>query len=213
MKKQYAKHIIDIIETNSKVLDLGCGNGELLDVLRKEKKATVYGVEIDFDYALSCIKRGISVFQGDIDEGLAEFSSKSYDYVILSQTLQQVKKPQFVISEMLRIGKKAIITFPNFAYWQVRFQLFFKGVSPVTKAIPYEWHNTPNIRVITIKNFKELCEKENISITYETPLFKNLLLRKLIPQKLSNLLLKQGVFIITNQANQGCCKTPDTKKN
>jgi methionine biosynthesis protein MetW len=184
--------IISFIPPHSKILDLGCGNGELLTVLKTSKKCHCYGVDINYDNIISCTQRGISVFQGNLDEGLSGFSDQSYDVVILSQTLQQVQRPLFVIEEMLRVGKMAIVTFPNFAHWKTRLQLFF-GKIPQTKTLPYFWYDTPNIRVISIDSFRTLCDEKNIEIVKEnhvTPI-------AIVP----NLLATRGVFLI-EKANE-----------
>ena len=123
-------YILSIIPKGAKVLDLGCGNGDLLERLRQEKHVQGYGIDIDFNHILACTKRCISVFHWDINEGLPEFSAQSFDYVILSQTLQQVKIPPFILSEMLRIGQKGIVTFPNFGHWKIRLQLLLRGQAP-----------------------------------------------------------------------------------
>lgn len=174
MDFKYYKRIIDSIDPQAKVLDLGCGDGALLLALREQKQVTCYGIEIDFENILACVKKGLSVYQGNIDEGLSEFSDHSYDYVILSHTLQQIHKPLFVLSEMLRVGKKAIVSFPNFGYWKVRVQLALTGFTPKTTSLPYEWYDTPNIRVLTIHDFKTLCYKEGIQVydlAYSSNLF------------------------------------------
>lgn len=196
MKNLYFDQICDIVPSGAKVLDLGCGNGDLLGMLRTQKQVQGYGIEIDFDRILSCTKRNIPVFHGDIDEGLPEFTSHSYDYVILSSTLQQVRRPVFVLNEMLRVGKRVIVTFPNFGYWRIRLQLLIKGVSPKTTAIPYDWFDTPNIRVITINSFRDLCRKEHIRIAAESPLFHSSALRCIFPRIRSNLFSQQGLFVL-----------------
>ena len=156
--------IISVIEPKSKVLDLGCGTGELLKRLINEKKVLGKGVEIDEQNILKCIAKGLSVFQGNIDEGLAEYQDKSYDYVILNQTLQVTHKPEFVIKEMLRVGKKAIVSFPNFGHYTIRTKLMFGGKMPKTNILPFDWYDTPNIRLLTIKDFKSFCTKHSIKI-------------------------------------------------
>jgi len=156
--------ILSVIEPKSKVLDLGCGTGELLQRLINEKNVLGRGVEIDEQNILKCITKGLSVFQGNIDEGLAEYQDNSYDYVILNQTLQVTHKPEFVIKEMLRVGKKAIVSFPNFGHYTIRTKLMFSGKMPKTNTLPFEWYDTPNIRLLTIKDFKSFCAMHSIKI-------------------------------------------------
>ncbi len=158
------KVIFDIIERGSRVLDLGCGDGELIYVLAKEKGAKVQGIEIDDNEIYKCVEKGLSVFHGDIDSGLAEYPDRSFDYVILNQSMQQVKKADFVIQEALRVGQKAIIGFPNFAYLRARFRLFFKGRVPITSSLPYYWYNTPNLHFLTISDFKDYCAQKTIKV-------------------------------------------------
>lgn len=158
------KTILNCIEENSRVLDLGCGNGSLLHLLHTEKNAKCYGVELDESKVISCVEKGLSVFQGDLDEGLRDFDDKSFDYVILNQTLPVIHKPYYVMQEMLRVGKKCIVTFPNFAYWKVRLAFFTRGAMPVSENIPYEWYDTPFIHHLTIKDFLILTQRLNTVI-------------------------------------------------
>ena len=159
--------ITKFIENGSKILDLGCGDGTLLKMLIERKNCTGTGIEIDQQNAIQAIEKGLSIIQGDIDEGLKDFSDNEYDYIILNQTLQSTEKPDYVIEEMLRAGKKAVVSFPNFAYWKVRFYLFFNGKMPKSNILPFEWYNTPNIHLLTIKDFFEFCKKRNIKILKE----------------------------------------------
>ena len=156
--------IADIIENNSRVLDLGCGDGYLLKLLKDKRNIKGNGIEISQKEVIQCLEKGLSVIQGNIDEGLKQFQDKSYDYVILNQTLQSTNNPEFVIEEMLRVGKKCIVSFPNFAYWRVRFNYFFTGNMPKSKVLPFEWYNTPNIHLLTIKDFFEFAQKHNFKI-------------------------------------------------
>jgi methionine biosynthesis protein MetW len=156
--------ILDWITTGASALDLGCGNGELLLRLVQEKQAKVQGVEIDEQAIYRCVAKGLNALHGDIDSGLADFGDKSFDYVILNESLQQVKNPELVLHESLRVGKKVIVGFPNFTYYAARFQIFFKGTVPVTKSLPYEWHTTPNLHFLSIKDFINFCEKRAIRI-------------------------------------------------
>ncbi|MCK5218739.1 methionine biosynthesis protein MetW [bacterium] len=156
--------IVSLVEPETRVLDLGCGKGELLLRLIKERGVQGRGVEINQAAVIECIHKGLSVFQGNIDEGLADYGKDTYDYVILNQTLQVLPRPDFVINEMLRVGKKVIVSFPNFGYWKVRTRYFFTGRMPQTIKLPAEWYNTPNIHLLTIKDFKMFCKKKNIQI-------------------------------------------------
>jgi methionine biosynthesis protein MetW len=158
------EQIVSLIKSSSRVMDLGCGNGDLLKRLKQEKMAHVTGVDISEANIIECIKKGISVVHSDIDAGLKDFKDKTYDYVILSQTIQVVQKPLYVLKEMLRVGNTAIVSFPNFGYWKIRLRLFFKGKMPVTKSLPYEWYDTPNIHLATIKDMQSLCKKNNLKI-------------------------------------------------
>lgn len=159
--------IVSLMENGASVLDLGCGNGELLHMLKKEKMVHGVGIEINSSNIVKCVKKGISVIQADIDEGLADFSDNSYDYVVLNQTLQVIYKPDYVIDEMLRVGKYSIVGFPNFGNINIRFQFLFSGMMPVTKRLPYKWYNTPNIHLLTVKDFKEFCKEKKIEIISE----------------------------------------------
>ena len=180
------KELFHLIPEGSRVLDLGCGNGDLLAALMQKKSVKGYGVEIDFDSVTSCIKRGISVYHGDVSEAITGFSDNSFDLVILSQTLQQVQNPLFLLDEILRIGKTAIVTFPNFAHWRVRLSLFF-GDIPQTKTLPYEWYDTPNIRVASIKGFRRLCKQKGVDIVSE---------RAGTTHIMSNLFCSKGLFVL-----------------
>lgn len=159
--------ILGIIESGSRVLDLGCGDGELLFLLEKEKSVKGQGIELDDSQIYKCVEKGLSVFHGDIDRGLTEYPDKSFDYVILNQTMQQAKKADFVIQESLRAGKKLIVGFPNFAFIFARSSLFFKGKTPITKALPYHWYDTPNLHFLTISDFKDYCKEKKIDILSE----------------------------------------------
>jgi methionine biosynthesis protein MetW len=157
--------IVNIIETGSSVLDLGCGDGDLLVLLKKEKNITkAQGIEIDEQAIYKCVARGLSVFHGDIDSGLAEYDDKSFDYVILNQTFQQVKKPDTVLGEALRVGRNVIVGFPNFAHYKARYHLAIRGIAPITRSLPYEWYDTPNIHFLSIADFINYCRKRNIRI-------------------------------------------------
>jgi methionine biosynthesis protein MetW len=156
--------ISDWVKAGASVLDLGCGDGELLTRLIQEKQVRAQGIELSEQAIHQCVANGVSVFQEDIDAGLAEYSDKSFDYVILNQTFQQVKKPGFVLHEALRVGKQSIVGFPNFVHFRARFQIFFHGKVPVTPSLPFEWYDTPNLHFLSIADFREYCEKRQIRI-------------------------------------------------
>ena len=158
------KLIESLIDHNSKILDIGCGEGELIEQLEKNTNAKTHGIEINSQLAKKAISKGYSVVQGDAETDLSQYSNNSFDYVILSQTLQAMIKPKNALLELLRIGGKAIVSFPNFGHWKIRIQLLFKGKMPVTNILPYEWHDTPNIHFFTIKDFLSLCSELNIVI-------------------------------------------------
>lgn len=151
------------IQPRAKVLDLGCGDGDLLGYLRDNQQVKGYGVEKDDASWLTCMKNGIDVIQMDLEAGLSGFEAQSFDVVVLSQTLQAVQNTEGIVREMLRVGREVIVTFPNFGYWRHRFQLI-AGQMPVSKNLPYEWYNTPNVHLCTINDFDEFCDKHNIEI-------------------------------------------------
>jgi methionine biosynthesis protein MetW len=156
--------IYSIIEPDSRVLDLGCGEGDLLYPLVRDKQVRAQGIELDDKAIQECVKKGLSVFQDDIENSLREYPDHSFDYVILNQSMQEVKKVDLVIQEAMRIGNKVIVGFPNFAYIKSRLMLFFRGKSPITGSLPYLWFDTPNVRFLSITDFKNFCEEKNIRI-------------------------------------------------
>jgi len=164
------KYILQFIEPNTRVLDLGCGDGELLSTVMKQKNCRAAGIEIDEKAIYKCVERGVSVSHGDIDSGLADYSDKCFDYVILNESLQEVLNPEKVIAEALRVGKKAIVGIPNFCHLTARLQIFFLGRVPVTKGLPYKWYNTPNLRFLSIKDFRDFCAERSITIERECAL-------------------------------------------
>jgi len=156
--------IYSIIEPNARVLDLGCGEGDLLYPLVRDKQVRAQGIELDDKAIQECVKKGLSVFHDDIEHSLREYPDHSFDYVILNQSMQEVKNVDFVIHEALRIGSKIIVGFPNFANIKSRLMLFFQGRSPITESLPYLWFDTPNVRFLSITDFKDFCAKKNIRI-------------------------------------------------
>lgn len=149
--------IFDWIEPKARVLDLGCGAGELIDLLSREKEARVQGIELDEKAIWECVRKGLSVCQGDIETGLAEYPDRCFDYVILNQSLQEVRKAAFLLREALRVGNRVIVGFPNFAHISARASLFFGGRAPMTPSLPYRWYDTPNVRFLSIGDFRVFC--------------------------------------------------------
>lgn len=189
--------ITDMIEKGAKVLDLGCGNGNLLAKLIEEKGVNGLGIEINQDKVISALGKGLSVIQGDIDEGLKSFGDKEYDWIILNQTLQSTEKPDYVIDEMLRVAKKAVVSFPNFAYWKVRFYLFFTGHMPKSKALPFEWYNTPNIHLLTVKDFFEFCGKRDIKILKSIYMTNAQVKNNFLMQLFASFFAEEVIFVIS----------------
>ncbi|MBK7058195.1 MAG: methionine biosynthesis protein MetW [Leptospiraceae bacterium] len=157
------QYILDLIPTGFRVLDLGCGDGDLLYLLKK-KGVRGQGIEKNEDCIYKCIERGVIVHHGDLDEGLKHHIKKSFDYVILNQTIQETHNPGNIIKDSLRIGKKVIVVFPNFAHWKNRLQILFKGITPVSDNLPYRWYNTPNLHFLSITDFEEFCAVQKFKI-------------------------------------------------
>jgi methionine biosynthesis protein MetW len=189
------------IESGSRVIDLGCGEGNLLKFLIARKQVTGTGIERNEAKVADCIAKGLSVLQGDINEEVFDYPDNTFDYVILSQTLQQVYEPDALIRSMLRIGKKGIVSFPNFSHWGPRLQLLLSGYAPITRQLPFEWYNTPNIRVITIKDFRKFIHKVGFKILKEVAINTHSEDRygKVI-KTLPNLRATYGIFLIANGA-------------
>ena len=162
--KQEFKIISDLIEKNTRVLDVGCGDGILMEYLKYNKEIDIRGIEISKDNVQKCLSKGLTVIEGDAEKDLLQFPDRSFDFVILSQTLQAFLNPEIVIKELLRVGKKAIVTIPNFGFWKVRLHLLIKGTMPITKNLPDEWYNTPNLHMCTIKDFYNFCENRKIKL-------------------------------------------------
>ena len=180
------------VENGALVLDLGCGDGALLQKLVKEKYVRAQGIELSDQAIQSCVGAGLSVFQQDIDTGLAEYANKSFDFVVLNQTFQQVKKPDLVLREALRVGKRVVVGFPNFCYFADRLQIFFKGKVPVSASLPYQWFDTPNLHFLSISDFTDYCRKREIKIEDACFFAKNRRVR-LFP----NLRGEVGLFLLS----------------
>ena len=195
--KQEFKIISDLIYENSHVLDVGCGDGILMEYLIKEKKVNIRGIEISKTKVQNCISKGLTIIEGNAEEDLKQFPDKSFDYVVLSQTLQAFLNPEKVINELLRIGKQAIVTIPNFGYWKIRLHLLLKGTMPVTRTLPNEWYNTPNIHLCTIKDFVYFSKAKNFKLSKSIALRSNQLSYiKDGNLNLKNLSSNLGIFLI-----------------
>lgn len=184
--------ILTLVAPKSRVLDMGCGDGELLYLLNKNLATRSQGIEIDTDQIMQCVERGINVLLGDLDSGLTDFKDNSFDYVILNNALQELRYPDDVIKDALRVGRHLIVGFPNFAYYKARMQFFFSGRTPVTPSLPFAWYESPNLHLLAINDFKEYCRARN---------FKILAQRYVRNQKeirfRPNLLAQWGIFVIT----------------
>ena len=196
MKSEY-RIIADMIENNARVLDVGCNDGILMEFLKTNKNVDIRGIEISKEKVQTCISKGLTVIEGNAEFDLKQFPNDSFDYVVLGQTLQAFINPEIVIKELLRVGKKAIVTIPNFGHWKVRLNLFIKGTMPITESLPNEWFNTPNIHMCTIKDFVEFSKIINFKI------FKSLALKNKDVSNITNnnLFIKNlfgelGIFLI-----------------
>ncbi len=187
--------IESLIEPGSSVLDIGCGEGALLANLIEDRNIHGEGIELEEKLVLDCVRKGLPIIQHDIEEGLENYADKSYDYIILSQTLQTVKNTEKVLSELMRVGKKVIVSFPNFAHWRCRLQLLLEGKAPVTKQLPYKWYDSTNIHCLSLKDFEEFCKKLNVRIEKIIPLTK----ASLGPVKFAPNLLAEQVIYITSK--------------
>lgn len=196
--KLIADLISSWIENNSSVLDLGCGDGHLLKELKTTKHISDLGVEINTEKITQAISNGINVIEHNLDKGLQNIDDQSFDTVIMTQTLQAVKYPNLVLQEMLRVGKKGIVSFPNFGHWRSRWHLNFHGRMPVSEVLPYEWYNTPNIHLCTIRDFEELCEEENIAVIDRIVVNDKLETNKLL-QRHPNFLGSTAIYLISKK--------------
>ena len=196
MKNEF-QVIAELIEKEKKLLDVGCGDGILMEFLKNNKNTNIRGLEISKSKVQECIAKGLTVIEGNAEKDLKQFPDKSFDYVVLSQTLQAFLDPELVINELLRVGKKAIVTIPNFGYWRIRLHLLLKGTMPITKTLPDEWYNTPNIHMCSIKDFFNFVKSRDIKI------FKSLAINNKNASIISdsnltikNLFADLGIFLI-----------------
>ena len=196
MKEEF-KIIANSIQREKSILDVGCGDGELMKFIYENISKKIRGLEISKDNVQKCIQKGLTVIEGNAEMDLQQFPNNSFDYVILSQTLQAFLNPEKVISDLLRIGKTSIVTIPNFGFWKVRFNLLFKGTMPVTKTLPNEWYNTPNLHMCSIKDFVNFCNKRKINLFKSLALTNNKVsLINKVNLNFKNLTSELGIFLI-----------------
>jgi len=195
--KQEFKIISNLINKNTRVLDVGCGDGTLMEYLKNSRKIDIRGIEISKNNVQKCLSKGLAVIEGDAEKDLLQFPDGSFDFVILSQTLQAFLTPEIVIKELLRVGKKAVVTIPNFGFWKVRLHLLLKGTMPITKNLPDEWYNTPNLHMCTLKDFYNFCENRNIKLDQSIAL-KNEKISTInkLNLNIKNLSAELGIFLI-----------------
>ncbi|MDC1092711.1 methionine biosynthesis protein MetW [Pelagibacteraceae bacterium] len=196
MKKEF-KVIADLLPNDTRVLDVGCGDGSLMNFLVKEKNIEVRGLELEKKNVQECIYKGLPVIQGNAETELYQFPNQSFDYAVLSQTLQAFYNPDKVLKELLRIGKSVIVSIPNFGYWKVRTSLLFFGKMPMTKTLPYSWHNTPNLHMCSIKDLFNYCDEQNIKIQKVIGVNEdNISLIKKNNLEMKNFFSELGIFLI-----------------
>ena len=196
MKPEF-KIISTLIKKESHVLDIGCGDGILMEYLKDEKKVNIRGIEISKSKVQNCIAKGLTVIEGNAEKDLKQFPDNSFDYVVLSQTLQAFLNPENVIKELLRIGKQAIVTIPNFGYWKIRLHLLLKGTMPVTRTLPEEWYNTPNIHLCTIKDFVFFSKKKEFKLSKSIAMRSNKVSYiNNVNLNMKNLNANLGIFLI-----------------
>jgi methionine biosynthesis protein MetW len=188
--------VADLVREGARVLDVGCGEGELLELLRDRRQVDGRGVEISQAGVNACVARGLSVVQGDADRDLGDYPDDSFDYVILSQTIQATRNPREVLGQMKRIGRRVVVSFPNFGHWKIRLQLLLSGRMPVTRTLADEWYDTPNIHLCTVRDFLDLCEAENLAIEKALMLAGDTSWTEHNPGTRANLRAEQAVFLL-----------------
>lgn len=194
------QHIAEMVEPRSRVLDIGCGNGQLLKFLDMEKQVDGRGIELSQSGVNACVANGLSVIQGNADTDLRDYPDDAFDYAILSQTLQAMHDPKRVLDDLVRIGRRAIVSFPNFGHWRVRLQLLFSGRMPVNEFLPDTWYNTPNIHFCTIRDFLALCEELDIRIERSMALNEyGGAVNSRIESQFANLFGEQGMFLLSRK--------------
>ena len=198
MKKEF-KIIASLVKEDTRILDVGCGDGELMSFIFNNISQDVRGIEISKTNVQKCISKGLTVIEGDAESDLSQFPDSSFDFVVLSQTLQAFLNPEKVLDELLRVGKKAIVTIPNFGHWKVRINLLLKGTMPVTKSLPHEWYNTPNLHMCTIKDFFNFCDKKKIKFIKSLALNQESVINiSKINLDIRNFFSDLGIFLIEN---------------
>lgn len=191
------EYIIELVEPGTRVLDLGCGTGDLLKALQERKRVFPQGVDIDEEAIQVCVSKGLPVYHGDLDEGLADFGDQALDYVILTNVIQVLHRPDFLMREAARVGRRVIVSFPNFAHWSARLQLALLGRMPRTKRLPYEWYDSPNIHLTTIRDFQELLGREKLRI-HRRVFLRSTRDGRFVPVRLwPNLLAEQAIFMVS----------------
>jgi methionine biosynthesis protein MetW len=191
------KIILDLVSRGQKVLDIGCGDGLLLSHLVQDKNVDARGMELGLDGVQACVKRGLAVIQGDANNDLDDYPDQSFDWVVLSQTLQAMHKPHELMHELVRIGRRVVVSIPNFGYWKIRLFLLLRGKMPVSKFLPYQWYDTPNIHLCTLQDFHDLCEQSNLIIEKLIPLTPSgAIYQSWWPKCLMNLFAEQAVFVV-----------------
>ena len=197
MKNEF-KIIANLLPPASRILDVGCGDGALIEALIKEKNIDARGIELEEDKVKECISKGLSVIEGDAETELSQFPDKAFDFVILSQTLQAFYRPENILAQLLRLGGRVIISIPNFGYWQIRTSLLLFGKMPVTKSLPDSWYNTPNLHMCSIKDFYQFCDKKNIKMNRIIGINNNKISSiNRINLEMKNFLSEVGIFLIS----------------
>lgn len=189
--------IVEMVDHGARVLDVGCGDGQLLEPLVHDRGVIGRGIELSQAGVNICVRHGLSVVQGDADTDLKDYPSDAFDYVILSQTLQATRSPMFVLEHLVRIGRHAIVSFPNFGHWRLRLDLLLQGTMPTSRALPEQWHDTPNIHLCTIRDFLELCEKLEIKVERSLALNDQGFDKRIANPRLANLFAEHGLFLLT----------------
>lgn len=192
--------IMEQIPRGSRVLDLGCGDGRLLCRLRDERDCSIQGIELDHRHVLEAIGKGVPILEADLDEGLEEVPDESFDYAVLSQTLQQVLKPRELLLQMLRVASRALVVVPNFGHWRVRLQILLQGRAPVTNRLPYDWYNTPNLHFLSMIDFRDLIDRMQIRIVHESPVIRG---RPVSRAWAANLRADSALFVLEQTGTHG----------